>query len=112
MNENKLKKEDQMTNLAQAVETYMTTAPITMDEIFNVENKSFTTGQTVRGAYTVSELVSAMNRQPQENISQAMEVLAQLTEMNDERYDMAYWTNVATAVLGMENAQDETGLNL
>jgi|21_taG_2_1085346.scaffolds.fasta_scaffold09803_3 glucose-6-phosphate isomerase len=112
MNENKLKKEDKMTNLAQAVETYMTTAPVTMTMVFNVENKSFTTGETVEGAYTVSELVNAMSRQPQESISQAIDVLAQLTAMNDERYDMAYWSNVATAVLGIENAQDETGLNL
>ena len=112
MNENKLKKEDKMTNLDQAVETYMTTAPVTMTMVFNVENKSFTTGKTVEGSYTVSELVNSMSRQPQESISQAIDVLAQLTEMNDERYDMAYWTNVATAVLGIENAQDETGLNL
>ena len=112
MNANKLEKEDKMTNLAQAVETYMTTAPVTMTMVFNVENTSFTTGQTVEGAYTVSELVNAMSRQPQESISQAIDVLAQLTEMNDERYDMAYWTNVATAVLGIENAQDETGVNL
>ena len=112
MNANKLEKEDKMTNLAQAVETYMTTAPVTMTMVFNVENKSFTTGQTVEGAYTVSELVNAMSRQPQESISQAIDVLAQLTETNDERYDMAYWTNVATAVLGIENAQDETGVNL
>ena len=112
MNANKLEKEDKMTNLAQAVETYMTTAPVTMTMVFNVENKSFTTGQTVEGAYTVSELVNAMSRQPQESISQAIDVLAQLTEMNDERYDMAYWTNVATAVLGIENVQDETGVNL
>jgi hypothetical protein len=112
MNANKLEKEDKMTNLAQAVETYMTTAPVTMTMVFNVENKSFTTGQTVEGAYTVSELVNAMSRQPQESISQAIDVLSQLTEMNDERYDMAYWTNVATAVLGIENAQDETGVNL
>ena len=112
MNANKLEKEDKMTNLAQAVETYMTTAPVTMTMVFNVENKSFTTGQTVEGAYTVSELVNAMSRQPQESISQAIDVLAQLTEMNDERYDMAYWTNVATGVLGIENAQDETGVNL
>ena len=112
MNENKLKKEDKMTNLAQAVETYMTTAPVTMTMVFNVTNKSFTTGKEVEGAYTASELVNSMSRQPQESISQAIDVLAQLTEMNDERYDMAYWSNVATAVLGIENAQDETGLNL
>ena len=53
-----------------------------------------------------------MSNQPAQVVDSAIAVLSQLTETNDSRYDVAYWTNVANAVLGTENATEETGVTL
>ena len=112
MNETK-KQGEQMTNLNDAINNYFSnTEAINEDTKITANNTSLLNGGDIVKTYTVKELVGFMNNQPTQVIDSAIAVLSQLTEANDSRYDFAYWENVANAVLGTENATEETGIRI
>ena len=115
MNEtNKRNGENQKnTKLNDAIANYFSnTEAINEDTQITAKNTSFFAGGEIEKTYTVKELVAFMSNQPAQVVDSAIAVLSQLTETNDSRYDVAYWTNVANAVLGTENATEETGVTL
>lgn len=112
MNENKTRKGSEMTNLSVAIEAYLAKAGVSNDSEFTAKNTSFFGGEVIERTYKVAEMVGFISRQPKEAVEAAIVVLGQLTEANDLRYDNAYWQNVANAMLGVENATEETGVNL
>jgi len=98
--------------LTIALARYWAHGLVSSSDTVTGRNTSFYTGQKISKTYTVGELSNHIRRQPEEVIQAAIEVLARLIVENNREIDLIYWTNVANALLGKQNATAETGLGL
>ena len=98
--------------LTIALNRYWAHGLVSVNDKVTGRNTSFYGGQTITKEYTIGELSNHIRRQPEQVVSNAIEVLARLIVENNREIDLVYWTNVANALLGTQNATAETGLTL